>query len=272
MKKARTLLGAALIICLVFVSTGCFYNRETPAGSEGYVTRGAIIGKTSFYGTQVGPTSTGLGWLLFVENVNVQWSTYSEDFDVMSSDNLQVKFHAHTVMRPGPGTVREIVITYGGKDWYARNMKEPFRNAVYEAVSGYKALDAKDKREEIAQKVKNSFLGYLKGKPFEVQQIVIGTINLPDSVAKAQEVKIETETRLSQKDFEIEITKKDAEKRVQDAIGIAKAQEIINKTLSSAYLQHEAIEAQKALINSPNHSVIYLPVGPNGVPVVKPVD
>jgi hypothetical protein len=38
------------------------------------------------------------------------------------------------------------------------------------------------------------------------------------------------------------------------------------------YIQHEAIEAQKAMVNSPNHTTIYIPVGPMGVPVVSTTD
>ena len=37
--------------------------------------------------------------------------------------------------------------------------------------------------------------------------------------------------------------------------------------LSGMYIQHEAIEAQKAMVNSPNHTVVYIPVGPMGVPL-----
>jgi hypothetical protein len=33
------------------------------------------------------------------------------------------------------------------------------------------------------------------------------------------------------------------------------------------YIQHEAIEAQKQMVNSPNHTVVYIPVGPMGVPL-----
>jgi len=37
--------------------------------------------------------------------------------------------------------------------------------------------------------------------------------------------------------------------------------------LSAMYIQHEAIEAQKSMVNSPNHTVVYIPVGSMGVPV-----
>jgi hypothetical protein len=34
-------------------------NPYTPAGYVGYLTRGAVFGKSSFYGVQRGPTSAG---------------------------------------------------------------------------------------------------------------------------------------------------------------------------------------------------------------------
>lgn len=52
------------------------------------------------------------------------------------------------------------------------------------------------------------------------------------------------------------------------AEGIAKAMEIIQAKLTNQYLQHEAIEAQKMMVGSPNHTTVYIPVGPMGVPIV----
>jgi hypothetical protein len=43
--------------------------------------------------------------------------------------------------------------------------------------------------------------------------------------------------------------------------------QIIRGQLSSLYIQHEAIEAQKMMVNSPNHTTVYIPVGPMGVPL-----
>lgn len=247
-------------------------NPETPAGYEGYVRRGALVGSVGFYGSQVGPTSPGLGWMLSVENVDFRWSTFSETFQVMSADNLSLSFNAHVLMRPRPGSVKDIVESYGGTEWYNRNIQQPFRNAVYEAVAGYKALDAKDKREVIGVKVRDQFATYIKDKPFEVQSIVIGTINLPDKVAESQELKISKETELERKQFEIEIAKRDAIVRVEEAKGIADAQRIINVSLTPNYLQHEAIKAQEKMAGAQNHTTVYIPTGTNGLPLVKVVD
>lgn len=256
------------MITLSVLGQGC-YNPETPAGYEGYVRRGAIVGATKFYGAQVGPTSTGLGWLLSVENIDFRWTTYNEKFQVMSADNLSLSFNAHVVMRPMPGQVKQIVEVYGGSEWYLRNLQQPFRNAVYEAVAGYKALEAKDKREDIGKRVREKFLAFLKNKPFEVQSIVVGTINLPQSVAEAQEQKIAKETELERKQFEIDIAKREAQVRVEEAKGIAEAQKIINTTLTPNYLQHEAIKAQEKMASSPNHTTVYIPSGTSGIPLIK---
>ena len=268
--RSRARQHAMAILATGFLAAGC-HNPETPAGFEGYVRRGAIVGALGFHSAQVGPTSTGLGWMLSVENIDVRWSTFSEKFDVMSADNLSLSFNAHVVMRPRPGTVREVVEVYGGGDWYRRNLQQPFRNSVYEAVAGYKALEAKDKREQIGHKVREKFIAFLHKKPFEVQNIVVGTINLPKSVAEAQELKIAKETELERKGFEIDIAKREAQVRVEEAKGIAEAQKIINTTLTPNYLQHEAIKAQEKMASSPNHTTVYIPSGTGGIPLVKTV-
>jgi hypothetical protein len=72
---------------------------------------------------------------------------------------------------------------------------------------------------------------------------------------------------LARKDTEIEIERKERTKREVQAQGIANAMQIIRGQLSPMYIQHEAIEAQKAMVGSPNHTVVYIPVGPMGVPV-----
>src|SRR5438876_10757385 len=73
-------IGRALAVTALAVLgfAGC-RNVQTPAGYVGYVTQGAILGKSRFYALQSGPTSSELGWLLSVINVSGTPSTYTED-------------------------------------------------------------------------------------------------------------------------------------------------------------------------------------------------
>ena len=69
----------------------------------------------------------------------------------------------------------------------------------------------------------------------------------------------------------VKVQQQKAQIQIAQAYGIAKAQDIIKSTLTPAYLQYEAIEAQKAEVSSPNHTVIYIPSSSNGVPLVSTV-
>ncbi|PIP12145.1 MAG: band 7 protein, partial [bacterium (Candidatus Stahlbacteria) CG23_combo_of_CG06-09_8_20_14_all_40_9] len=65
-------------------------------------------------------------------------------------------------------------------------------------------------------------------------------------------------------EFVLKKAEKQAEVKVVEAKGIAQAQRIINRTLTVKYLQHEAIEAYKALAGSPNTTFIIMPTSPEG--------
>lgn len=78
--------------------------------------------------------------------------------------------------------------------------------------------------------------------------------------------------RIQQTQQLVEVEKQKAEIKITEAYGIAKAQEIINATLTDKYLQHEAIQAQEKMADSPNHTTIYIPSGQNGIPLVRTVD
>lgn len=74
--------------------------------------------------------------------------------------------------------------------------------------------------------------------------------------------------RIQQTQQLVEVEKQKAAIRITEARGIATAQEIINATLTDKYLQHEAIQAQEKMADSPNHTTIYIPSGENGIPLV----
>jgi regulator of protease activity HflC (stomatin/prohibitin superfamily) len=66
-----------------------------------------------------------------------------------------------------------------------------------------------------------------------------------------------------------------AEAEVERAKGVAKANEIIGTSLNNGgykYMQYLAIEAQKEMAASPNHTTVYIPSGENGIPLVKAIE
>ena len=261
-------------------------NPVTPAGYVGYLTKGAVIGKTRFYGVQRGPVSPGRTWLLNVTNVSITPYTYTEDFSrdeaVLSRDNLKIEFRVHTVWHVDdtmiPLFMDRFSTTVGRstlekdpdaivKTAYGNFVREPLRTFARDEVQRRNGLEVKDALITIGDAVLARIQRYAAGSPFIISSVVVGNVQYPEEVATAVSRKLAATQELQRKDTEIEIERKERTKREVQAQGIANAMQIIRGQLSAMYIQHEAIEAQKMMVNSPNHTVVYIPVGPMGVPL-----
>ena len=261
-------------------------NPYTPAGYVGYLTRGAVFGRSIFYGTQHGPTSAGRHWLLDVTNVSITPYTYTEDFigedAVLSKDNLKIAFRVHTVWRVDESRVPLFMERFSTtmserghetepdaivKVAYGNFIREPLRTFARDEVQQRNGLEIKDALIAIGESVLNRIRAYATESPFTITSVVVGNVQYPAEVADAVSRKLAATQDLQRKDTEIEIERKERTKREVQAQGIANAMQIIRGQLSGMYIQHEAIEAQKAMVNSPNHTVVYIPVGPMGVPI-----
>ncbi len=278
MRRSTTLFGVILAASLV---TGCS-NPGTPAGYVGYLTRGAVVGKAGYVGLQTGPTSYGLGWMMNVMNVSVTPFSYAEDFTgdnaVLAQDKLMIGFRAHTIFRVRADRVKEFVEQYttveeGNKDQvqlaFGNFLKEPLRTEIRAAAAHYDAFSLNASITKINQELTNWAQDKTKGTPFEVMNVVVGNIQFPAVVSQAVGAKLAASQELETRSTQVEIARKDAEKRIVEAEGIAKATQIIQQRLTPLYIQHEAIEAQKAMVGGENHTTIYIPVGPMGVPIVS---
>lgn len=259
-------------------------NPETPAGYVGYLTKGALFGQTRFVGLQTGPTSPGREWLLDVHNVSVTPYTYTEAFEaekgtaVLAHDNLLVGFNVHIVWRAHARSIKELVEQFSTlgegsvvETAYGNFVREPLRTAARDEIQRRNGLEIKDQIQEIGAALFDRAGTLVSGTPFEVLSVVVGNIQYPKTVADAVAEKLSTTQILERKQIEIQVEEAEAKKRIVQAQGIAKAMEVIQLKLTPLYIQHEAIEAQKAMVGSPNHSAIYIPVGPMGVPLVKTV-
>ena len=274
--------GAIVVIWLLGSS-----NPVTPAGYVGYVTQGAVFGQTRFYTLQTGPISPGRTWLLSVTNVSVTPYTYHEDFvgptSVLSRDNLKISFSVHLVWKVRPDRVREFVEKYSTltddrhpdrivQTAYNNFLKEPLRTYARDEIQRLNGLEIKDRITPVGEAISKRVLELTRDTPFQVTSVVVGNIQYPEEVANAVATKMAATQVLERKQTEIAIEEKEKQKRIVQAEGIARSMEIINTRLTSQYLQHEAIEAQRAMVGSPNHTTIYIPVGPMGVPLVGTFD
>lgn len=75
--------------------------------------------------------------------------------------------------------------------------------------------------------------------------------------------------QIAQTEQLVKVQTQKAQIQIEEAKGIAESQNIIKSSLTPLYIQYLAIEAQKAQVQGQNHTIIYVPSGNNGIPLVQ---
>jgi regulator of protease activity HflC (stomatin/prohibitin superfamily) len=290
-RVAAPLLVLGSVVVSLFVWLMGSSNPFTPAGYVGYLTKGAVFGQSRYYGVQRGPTSPGRRWMMAVTNVSVTPYSYTENFAgndaVLSRDNLKIAFQVHTVWRVDDQNIPLFMERFSTtvtndelmkdpdaivKVAYDHFVREPLRTFARDEVQRRDGLQVKDALMPIGDAVLERIRAYAQNSPFLIASVVVGNVQYPEEVSNAVSRKLAATQDLQRKDTEIEIERKERTKREVQAQGIANAMQIIRGQLNALYIQHEAIEAQKMMVNSPNHTVVYIPSGAMGVPVTGTFD
>jgi len=261
-KKPKLAGGILLLVaCGLILSS---FIRIVPAGTVGVVD---LFGKVSSVERKAGLNLVNPLAKLVIMNIKTE--EIKETMSVPSREGLSVSLEVSILYRLNPELASDVYRKVGVG--YRNVVIVPqFRSVCRGVTVNYdaKALYTSS-REVMAQKVFDDLEGMLKDRGVILEKALLRSIKLPVTVSGAIELKLKTEQESEQMKFVLEKEKKEAERKVIEAEGIAKAQEIINKTLTAAYLQHESIQAQRKMAESPNHTTVYIPVGDSGLPLVR---
>lgn len=270
------------LVLLFALLAGCG-NETTPEGFVGYVYHVPLaLGEAGFVKTQRGPTSTGVVWRQFVINVDVRPKNYSEEFHILSRDNLTVGFEAHARIAIRPEGVRaliekmgssEVVGEAGLPEWYGRAVRQPYRSAVRDVVHEYDAYDIQTKTQEISAHIRTRLREEYETTPISIESISIGNLTYPAAINAEIQRKLASEQDLERMERERQIAEQEAQIVITNARGRAAAQRIVNETLTPLYVQHEMLEGFKVLSRSERVTIVAAPSGESGgAPLVLGLD
>ena len=185
---------------------------------------------------------------------------------VLSNDGLEVVLDLTVLYRVIPNEAPKILKGIG--ESYTDKIVRPVTrtrirdNAVYyDAVALYST-----KRNEFQQRIFKSIEADFKSRGLVLEQLLIRNINLPESVKKTIESKINAEQDAQKMTFVLQKEKQEAERKRVEAQGIADYQRIISLGLTDKQLQYEQIKAQKEIATSPNTKIIFM--GKGSAPVI----
>lgn len=272
-KFSRPVKTIGVIVMVVGFLTACI--KQIDAGTVGVQ---SLFGKVSD-----GILTSGLNFvnpLVEVESIDVKTQNYTmsavrdegdkegdDAIRVLTSDGLEVIVDLTVLYRviptEAPKILREIGPNYQDKIVRPVTRTRIRDNAVnYEAVALYS-----NKRQQFQDKIFQQIEKDFKVRGLFLESLLIRNINLPESVKKTIESKINAEQESQKMQFVLSKEKQEAERKRVEAQGISDYQKIISESLTDRQLQYEQIKAQKELATSPNAKVVIMGGG-KGVPVI----
>ena len=272
-KFSRPVKTIGVIVMVVGFLTACI--KQIDAGTVGVQ---SLFGKVSD-----GILTSGLNFvnpLVDVESIDVKTHNYTmsavrdegdkegdDAIRVLTSDGLEVIVDLTVLYRviptEAPKILREIGPNYQDKIVRPVTRTRIRDNAVnYEAVALYS-----NKRQQFQDKIFQQIEKDFKVRGLFLESLLIRNINLPESVKKTIESKINAEQESQKMQFVLSKEKQEAERKRVEAQGISDYQKIISESLTDRQLQYEQIKAQKELATSPNAKVVIMGGG-KGVPVI----
>lgn len=101
-----------------------------------------------------------------------------------------------------------------------------------------------------------------------VRAVNIMAITLPPGLQRAIESKNEERQKSLQFDFQLQLARKEAERKQIEATGIKNFQQTVGASLNQNYLLYQAIQATQALADSPNSKTVVIGSGKDGLPII----
>ncbi|WP_421800234.1 prohibitin family protein [Haliscomenobacter sp.] len=191
-----------------------------------------------------------------VIKVPTQTVNLEVSLNIPSKEGLTIQSEVSILYNVQGGKAADVLRQIGPD--YERNLILPvFRSAVADISSRFFAKDMHTgERAQIEEQIRILMDKTLDEKGIEVEAVLLKSIQLPKSLARAIEEKLEAEQGAQRMEFVLQQEQREAERKRIQAQGVRDAQNIISQGLTQEILQFKAIEAFLELAKSPNAKIV----------------
>lgn len=191
-----------------------------------------------------------------------------EEMDVLSKNGLSIKVELSYRYNPVSGKIGFLHDEIGN-EYVERIIKPEIRSATREVIGKYLPEDLySTKREAIQDEIFTQTTTAVTPKHLIIDAILIRSVQLPDKLKEAIEMKLQTEQEAFQYEFRLEKERKEAERKIIEAQAKADANRILSASITDRILKDKGIEATLELAKSPNSKVVVVGGGGDGLPII----
>ncbi|MEA3504182.1 MAG: prohibitin family protein [Bacteroidota bacterium] len=192
----------------------------------------------------------------------------SEDMNVLSSNGLEIKVDISTWFRPLKSKLGYLHAEIG-QDYIRRVVIPSVRASARSVIGRYTPEEIySTKRDVIQTEIFVEAKKILDTKFIRSDKILIRSIILPATIKDAIESKLKQEQLSLEYEFKLKKASKEAERQRIEAMGKAKANDIVSKSLTQKILEEKGINATLKLAESPNAKVVIIGNSDNGMPII----
>ena len=200
-----------------------------------------------------------------VVRIPTRTTSLEVSLELPSKEGLNVNSAISVLYRVRPSKAPE-VISDVGLDYENILVLTTFRSAAADVTARFLASDMyTSSRAEIERQVADRMSEILAPRGFEIEAVLLKSIQLPSRLASSVEAKLSAEQDAARMAFVLDAERQEAERKRIEAAGVRDSQRIIADALSDELLEWNAVEAFRALATSDNAKVI---VTNGGAPVL----
>ncbi|MCB0619888.1 MAG: prohibitin family protein, partial [Saprospiraceae bacterium] len=156
-----------------------------------------------------------------------------------------------------------------GREYMNSLVRPEVRSSVRKVIGQFTPEELySTKRDEVQQLIQKDLEATLKNNYIELKATLIRDIELPDKVRTAIEEKIEAEQLALKYEYILEQERREAERKIIEAEAKARANQILNASLSTNILKDKGIEATLELARSQNTKTVIVGGGGEGLPLI----
>ncbi|MEM6831143.1 MAG: prohibitin family protein [Bacteroidota bacterium] len=259
-------IGLIALIVLFSAFNRIFYRIEASERAVLFKTLSGTLEKESI----IGP-----GWHIKapwneIYRYEVSENKVEETMDVLDKNGLNISVDVTVRFHPKYDKIGVIQEKFRG-DYIQRLVIPEARSTVRQVMGRYTAEEIySTKRPEVEASIKEETREILgaAGNEVEMRSLLIRSIKLPDQIKNAIENKLKQEQEALAYQFRLDKEKSEAERKRIAAEGEARANKIINSSLTRELLKMRGIEATQELASSPNAKVIVVGSGEDGLPLI----
>ena len=193
-----------------------------------------------------------------------------ESMDVLVKNGLKIIVDVTVRFHPKYDKIGTIQENFKG-DYINILVIPEIRSTVRQVMGRYTAEEIySTKRPDVEASIRleaQEVLGS-SGNEVVMKSLLIRSIQLPEQIKTAIENKLKQEQEALAYQFRLDKERSEAQRKQIAAEGEARANKIINSSLTKELLKMRGIEATKELANSPNAKVIVIGSGDDGLPLI----